>query len=396
MKIAVLGAEGLTGRAVINKIHQRPDHLICDLHEADIIVASPGIPPEQYPQTSTPIISEIELAWRLISALPNPPRIIAITGTNGKTTITSLIGHLLDCPVAGNIGQPLISFVPDPAQTPAPMPDFIALELSSYQLETTFTIKPIVSIISNITEDHLTRHKTMQNYISAKSRIFQAQDQHDLFIHNQADPLITELIPLCPAALQPFTPAIDPFNIPDHLRLPGIHNIENALAACYAARFAGLSTPAIQQKLACFTGVEHRIEYVASINGVHCYNDSKATNPESTMTAINALDGPGILILGGRDKLTTLDPMCRLIKTKIAHVMLIGEATDRFEQALRVNDFTDIHREADLAAAVKKGLALATDEKYLLLSPACASFDMYKNFEDRGKHFKNIIMELKQ
>ncbi|HAR63346.1 MAG: UDP-N-acetylmuramoyl-L-alanine--D-glutamate ligase [Candidatus Margulisiibacteriota bacterium] len=390
MNIAVLG-EGLTGNAIKQKISILPDHIITSVDEADVIIASPGIPPEQFPKTEKPIISEIELAYRLFQDYQKKPRFIGITGTNGKTTITTLIGDMLDCPVAGNIGKPLISFIPENKEQEAAIPDYIAVELSSYQLETTISFRPDVSIITNITEDHLTRHKTMQNYAKAKAKIFESQTPTDLFIYNELDPLILEMLPTCQAQKKGFDVNHDYLRIKEHLNIPGDHNLENAMAAVYCSQFFGLAVETIFSKLEKFTGVEHRIEYVATINNIDCYNDSKGTNPESTITALKALHGQGILILGGKDKCTSLDQLCKCVKEHASKTILIGEAKERFCNALTAHGYTSIYMETDLSSAVKKGLELATDEKYLLLSPACASFDMYNNFEERGTHFKLLI-----
>jgi UDP-N-acetylmuramoylalanine--D-glutamate ligase len=393
MKIAVLG-DGVTAKAVKNKINTLSNHSIVGLDAADYIVASPGIPPEQYPKTETPIISEIELAYLLFANTKNCPVFIGITGTNGKTTVTSLLGSILNCPVAGNIGKTLISYVPENKTEEENVPKYIVVELSSYQLETTYTFHPKIAIITNITEDHLERHKTLEEYSRVKANIFKNQKENDLLIYKRDDLLTQSLLKKCKSKLFAFDHKEDKYNVKEYIKLPGIHNQENAIVATYTALELGLPIDTVLERIKAFNGVEHRIELVTKHNDTDIYNDSKSTNPDSTITAIKALQNDGILILGGKDKNTSLDELCLYIKKNILKVILIGEAKHRFKKELRNKNYDSIIEVDNMQSAVETAFKYVDKAKYLLLSPACASFDMYKNFEDRGKHFKKIVLSL--
>jgi len=355
----------------------------------DLIVVSPGIhldiPILQ--KAKAPIISEIELAYQILTK-----PIIAVTGTNGKTTTTTLIGELLrtggkKVAVAGNIGNPL-------AQVDDRNLDYIVAEISSYQLETTKEFKPFISILLNIQPDHLERHKTMQEYIKQKAKIFANQTGDDYLVYNLDDPQVAKMVEPAKAKLIPFSKSkngivtLDPAGI----KIPGRHNLENALAAASVAKLCGVEDKVILQALKTFPGVEHRIEFVRSVNGVEFYNDSKATNPDSTLVAIETFAGKRIiLILGGKDKGVSLDQLVKSVKENVAEVILIGQATERFKQALIDKGFANIHLAKDLADVVATALKLAKAGDVVLLSPACASFDMFNNFEERGELFKQCV-----
>jgi len=366
MKLAILGT-GITGTAVRERISQESGYtLVDDPAIADLIVASPGIPPKDFPKVKVPIISEIELGYRLLPGV----KIVAITGTNGKTTTTTLISLMLQCPAVGNIGIPLIS-VKDRSLK------FVSLEVSSYQLETIATFKPFISVILNLTPDHLERHVDMDSYAEAKARIFMNQDMSDYVIYNANDPLVKKVVE-AKAKCQ---------KVPIYPEKPLQQNI---LAARTAAKLCGVPEDHIEHVLKTFKGVEHRIEEVAEIHGVIAYNDSKATNPESTMVALDKITRPIILIAGGRDKNTPLEEMNEAMKGKVKHIVLIGEAADRFAKAFKGFSQT---RAATFAEAVDLAFQNARSGDAVLLSPACASFDMFKNFEDRGKQFKDLVMK---
>lgn len=359
------------------------------LETKDLFVVSPGIhldiPILQ--KAKAPIISEIELAFQL---LKKP--IIAVTGTNGKTTTTTLIGELLRAggkkvAVAGNIGTPLVDV--EDAKL-----DYIVAEISSYQLETTKEFKPFISILLNIQPDHLERHKTMAEYIKQKAKIFQNQTGDDYLVYNIDDPQVAKMVKTAKAKLVPFSKSkkgivtLDPSGI----KIPGRHNLENALAAAMAAKLCGVDDHVILQVIKTFPGVEHRIEFVRRVNGVEFYNDSKATNPDSTLVAIETFVGRRIiLILGGKDKGVSLDQLAQSVKKNVAEVILIGQATERFKQALSEKGFANIHLAKDLADVVVTALKMAKAGDVVLLSPACASFDMFNNFEERGKVFKECV-----
>ncbi|MDD5382889.1 MAG: UDP-N-acetylmuramoyl-L-alanine--D-glutamate ligase, partial [Candidatus Margulisbacteria bacterium] len=359
-------------------------------------VVSPGVHLdlpvlERAKKNGTPIISEVELAYRL---LKKP--IIAVTGTNGKTTTATLIGEMLRAggkrvAVAGNIGDPLVA-VDDPDL------DLIVAEISSYQLETTIEFKPWISVILNIQPDHLERHGSMDEYIKQKARIFRNQTGDDYLVYNQDDPAVVKMAKIAKVKLVGFTKA-KPGIItlpPEEIKIPGKHNLENSLAAASVAYLCGVSKGTVAEVLRTFPGVEHRIVYAGTINGVEFYNDSKGTNPDSTLVAIDTFPGRGIvLILGGRDKGTDLAPLVQKVKQKVKAVVLVGEAAKRFESALKGGGFKSIyHSGFSLPDAVKRSLELAAGSDLVLFSPACASFDMFKNFEERGRAFKSLVRGL--
>ncbi|MBN2057458.1 MAG: UDP-N-acetylmuramoyl-L-alanine--D-glutamate ligase [Candidatus Saganbacteria bacterium] len=362
---------------------------------ADLIVISPGIPLDipivrQAAAKGIPVISEIELAYRLLTK-----PIIAITGTNGKTTTTTLIGELLKAAgkkvaVAGNIGEPLV-LVDDTAL------DYIIAEISSYQLETIVDFRPWISVILNIQPDHLVRHGDMSGYIKAKARIFINQTGDDYLVFNEDDPAVKKMAKTASCRLKGFSK--DCFKIitldPKEIKIPGRHNLENSLAAATVADICGVDKQVVAEVLKNFPGVEHRIEMVAEGNGVTYYNDSKATNPDSTLVALETFAGRGIvLILGGKDKGTELATLSKKIKEFVKFVVLIGEATDRFAAALKQAGYSAVSRVNDLEAAVRTAGAKAVKGDIVLLSPACASFDMFANFEERGRVFKQIVKEV--
>ncbi|MFH2033083.1 MAG: UDP-N-acetylmuramoyl-L-alanine--D-glutamate ligase [Candidatus Margulisiibacteriota bacterium] len=364
------------------------------LGDAQLVVLSPGVPTSvrlviEAWRRGIPVISEVEFAWRF---LKKP--IIAITGTNGKTTTTTLIGEFLKAAgkkaaVAGNIGYPLV-LVNDNFL------DFIVVELSSYQLETIKTFRPWISVILNLSEDHLARHKSMQAYANAKARIFMNQGKTDYLIYNGDDPLVSAMVKDAAARLIPFSKKHFSGLDPSSIRLKGEHNLENILAASSAASLAGVSRQVIENVLREFAGVEHRIEFVKIVNGISFYNDSKATNPDSTIVALRALrkEGQLILILGGEDKGTDIRPMCEFIKRSVKHVVLLGSSIRRFKEALEEAGYTGFSGVASMEEAVLKAYYSAAKGDIVLLSPACASFDMFKNFEERGKVFKEKVNAL--
>ncbi len=370
-------------------------HTSNSVENIDLIVVSPGIHLdipvlEEARKKKIPVISEIELAYRL---LKRP--IIAVTGTNGKTTTTTLIGEMLvvggkKAAVAGNIGSPLVEV--DDTDL-----DFIVAEVSSYQLETIVEFKPWISVILNIQPDHLERHRTMEEYMAQKSRIFMNQDGDDYIVYNQDDPQVRDMVKGAGAKLVGFTkdhPEIITIS-PSEIRIPGRHNLENALAAAQTAYLCGVGRSTVADVLRSFAGVEHRIEFVSRVNGIEFYNDSKATNPDSTLVALDTFDGRGIiLILGGRDKGVALDALCEKVKERVREVVLMGEAKDRFGQALENAGYKSLHFSGSMEDAVRTSCGLAGSGDVVLLSPACASFDMFKNFEERGRVFKQAVKEL--
>jgi len=381
------------------------------LEGTDLIVVSPGVHLDipilkKAERMKIPIIGEVELAYTF---LKKP--IIAVTGTNGKTTTTALIGQMLrdfghKAAVAGNIGKPLIS-VNDPKL------DYIVAEISSYQLETVKRFKPWISVILNITQDHLTRHRTMAEYTKAKAAIFKNQGSKDHLIYNLDDKRVASIAGTAKCDKIAFSRIsrvtggafIEGRMIyfknkkicaVDDIRIKGEHNIENSLAAVSAAMLCKVSPASIRRTLMRFKGIEHRIEYVKKAGGVSFYNDSKGTNPDSTIVAVKTLYPAHriVLILGGRDKMTDIAKMCKEVKEHVKDVVLIGEAKERFKKNLKKIGYKKIHEASTLAGAVKRSYKLAGPGDAVLLSPACASFDMFSDFEERGKVFKKIVANI--
>lgn len=389
------------------------------LYDLDLIVLSPGVPGDlpilkKAQKKGIPIIGEIELAYRL---LKKP--IIAVTGTNGKSTTTTLIGEILKkagfkIAVAGNIGYPLIKVTDKNL-------DYIVAEVSSYQLESIVNFKPFISVILNITPDHLSRHKNMKNYLKAKQRVFENQTQKDFLIYNVLDKNILKIIKSARAQKIPFRvggilksglfvkqgqifaeifgqklPLISVKDIP----LVGSHNVANVLAAAAVALVLGVRPEVIKKAIKAFQGLEHRLELVREIGSVKFYNDSKATNPDSTVIALRALSAYSpkriILIAGGRDKGTSLRELSCEIKKRVKTLILLGEAAPRFEAYFRQRGIRAIYRVGSFAQAVKLSYVLSDDSDIVLLSPASASFDMFRNFEERGRVFKNLVLSLKE
>jgi UDP-N-acetylmuramoylalanine--D-glutamate ligase len=385
------------------------------LHDIDCIVISPGISIEiplvkMAKNLKIKVMSEIEVAYQLCKA-----PIVAITGTNGKTTTTTLIGEMIktterDVVVGGNIGLALSQEVDEVSEN-----GVVVAEISSFQLEGIIDFRPRVAAILNITPDHLDRHHTIENYIAMKERIFANQTSDDYIVLNYDDSIVREMADRVPSQVFFFSRQVElssgiyvkdgmiimkwqgktyivcPIN---KIQLKGGHNIENVLAACGVAFFAGVSLVSMIQTLVSFTGVEHRIELVTSVKGIAYYNDSKATNPESSIKALEAFDEPIILIAGGRDKNTDLTAFMRLIKEKVVHLILLGEAKERFGIAARKNGVHDIHNVDSLAEAVQLAHKLVKKTQVVLLSPACASYDMFTSYEERGKIFKKLVYEL--
>jgi UDP-N-acetylmuramoylalanine--D-glutamate ligase len=385
------------------------------LYGIDCIVISPGISIEiplvkMAKSRNIKVMSEIEVAYQLCKA-----PILAITGTNGKTTTTTLIGEMVktterNVVVGGNIGLALSQEVAELGEN-----GVVIAEISSFQLEGIIEFRPRVAAILNITPDHLDRHHSLENYIAMKERIFANQTSNDYIVLNYDDNIVREMADRVPSQVFFFSRQVEltsgifvkdgmiimkwqgktyivcPIN---KIQLRGGHNIENVLAACGVAFFAGVSLVSMVQTLVGFTGVEHRIEMVTTVEGIAYYNDSKATNPESSIKALEAFDEPIILIAGGRDKNTDLTAFMSLIKEKVVHLILLGEAKERFGLAARETGIHDIHDVDSLAEAVQLAHQLAKKSQVVLLSPACASYDMFTSYEERGKIFKKLVCEL--
>ncbi len=395
----------------------------------DMLVLSPGVPPwldfiEEAKASGAVITGELELAYQICKGT-----FLAITGTNGKTTTTTLLGEIvkaagIPCDVAGNIGLPVTEVAAEADESTV-----MVTEVSSFQLESTSAFKPHVSAILNITPDHLNRHHTMEEYRRVKHLIHKNQDENDYYVFNADDKELAEesLAMDIRAKRVPFSHSLteaeleryakgsgiwafaedDVIQIRDNggrrvicpvyaLQIPGTHNLENALAAAAMAYCAGINTATIAEQLMTFKGVEHRIEFVREIDGVRYVNDSKGTNPDSTEKAVEATK-PGILLIaGGYDKGSDFRHLVSCFNGKVKKLLLLGVTAQKFASDAEAEDFPreDMVFCRDMEECVAKGRELASPGDTVLLSPACASWDMYASYEKRGEHFKNIVNQM--
>ncbi len=387
---------------------------------ADFIVKSPGIFPKsavlfKARELRVPVFSELEVA---LSFLPKNVRVLAVTGTNGKTTTTALLGEILKQKltrenstrkvwVCGNIGNPVSTCIPHVQEG-----DELVIEVSSYQLEDSTYFHPQIVGLLNVTPDHLDHHGGMKNYIAAKARLFRDQTPQDTAVLNGADAICAQLTDQIPGRLWVFSAQpkhwlkTDVFYDGDELifsqgyqirppRLKGIHNVENAMAAALMAFADGASEQDVQHAFDAFEAIEHRIETVTEHRGITYINDSKATNLDSTITALKSFEKRQNiwLILGGRDKGASYEQLLPYLKDYCKCVLSIGECMDKIERELH-GDFPLV-RCNTLDKAVEFAATHATGGEIVLLSPACASFDQFKNFEERGTKFKELVNALK-
>lgn len=384
MKIAILG-EGITAKAVKEKLEEL-NWPITDPEHAELVIVSPGIPPWHHPETKAEIISEVEFAYRLFNKFKQKVALIGITGTNGKTTVTALMAHILDIPVAGNIGIPLISYVKKEGVRA------LSVELSSYQLEPCTTFRPHVAILLNVQPDHMDRHKTMEQYAEAKAHIIQAQKEDDFVIYHAEDPLLSQSVKNTRAQKIPFASTDPEIKQLNHMKLMGPHNRLNALAAWKAARALGLKDDFILERINSFEPIEHRLEKVLSYQGRTFYNDSKATNPQSTIVAVESFSEPIHLLLGGKDKGLALEELMAFLHERVSSIVVFGAIADRvLEVSHKVNPKIKIYRKNVLEEAVLQAYSLSDKGEIILFAPACSSFDQFNNFEHRGQVFKEIV-----
>jgi UDP-N-acetylmuramoylalanine--D-glutamate ligase len=371
------------------------------LEDIDEIVLSPGVPMEipllqEARKRGITIIGEIELAWRHLQG-----SVIAITGSNGKSTTTALIGEILRIAgrepiVAGNIGEPLI------AALDLDRPRTYVLELSSFQLEAVDTFRANVALLLNVTPDHMDRYPSFEAYAEAKYRIFRNQQPDDTAIFNvtekapdtTAKPLRFSAAQNADARLDGEDLVLDGTRIPrSALKLQGQANVENALAAWLAARAAGVDDVAVRRAFETFAGLPHRMVLVRELDGVRWINDSKGTNVDATLKSLEGFGQSSvILILGGKDKAGEFERMRELVNVKARTVLTIGKAAERIAEAL--GDAADIVPAGDMQHAIEWARANAKEGDTVLLSPACASFDQYRNFEHRGEHFEELVRAL--
>lgn len=383
------------------------------VYNCDFMVISPGVP------SNAPVIKKaIELGIKVWSEIEvaswfcKAP-IVAVTGTNGKTTTTSLIGHIFKTAgfktiVAGNIGAPFSDFVLDADEN-----SIVVLEVSSFQLDHIESFKPKVSVLLNITPDHLDRYDSFGDYVLSKFRIFKNLKEDDFAVYNYDDEIV-----------QPYAESLNviklPFSVVERLscgafiedeyivlsyknkkerilkmkdlKLRGIHNVYNSLAAALAARAMEVRNEIIRESLQSFEGVEHRLEFVREINGVKFINDSKATNVNSLWYALESFDEPIILIAGGRDKGNDYSKVYDLVKKKVKLIIAIGESKEKIYNEFK--NLTEVVKVDSMEEAVRKSYEEAKPGDVVLLSPACASFDMFRDYEHRGEVFKKLVNEL--
>jgi UDP-N-acetylmuramoylalanine--D-glutamate ligase len=394
-------------------------HGLLTFRRQDLIVVSPGVPldtPElvQVKSFGLPVIGELELAAHFLKG-----RMLAVTGSNGKTTTTALLGEILKDAgvptlVGGNIGVPLVALIEEST------PDtWSVIEVSSFQLESTVEFHPAIAVILNITPDHLDRHGSFENYARAKERIFAAQDQSDCVVLNADNERAAEAATRASARVYWFSvehaveqgawledgfvvyraakdaaargAEIEQVMPLSEIPLKGAHNVENVLAAVVAARLAGVPAEAIRRAVENFQAVEHRLEYVATVNGVEFYNDSKATNVDATAKAVAAFDSGIHLILGGKDKGSDYTLLAQLLRARVRTVYTIGAAAAKIESQLR--GVVSIESCQTLGNAVIAAASAARPGEVVLLAPACSSFDQFENYEHRGRAFKELVAE---
>lgn len=385
------------------------------MDQIELVVVSPGVPANIIPiryaeRAGAEVIGEVELAARYLKG-----RIVAITGSNGKTTTTSLIGELLrdaglpHVQVGGNIGKALISMVGDSRDD-----GWTVVELSSFQLETIKTFRPSIAIVLNVTPNHMDRYETFNDYAAAKHRIFMNQTEDDVAVLNADDETVSSWASGLRAKVMWFSVRRELENgvflrgvelvygdqvllRVNDLKLRGLHNVENVAAAFAAGIAAGASVDSMAATAKQFNPVEHRLEFVAEIGGVRFYNDSKATSVDATVKAVEAFAqdaGKIVLILGGRGKKAPYEPLASLVKSKVRKLVLIGEDAETIEKEL--GGFAAFERASDMNEAVSRSFKAAEKGDVVLLAPACASFDMFESFEHRGQVFKAEVEQLKE
>jgi UDP-N-acetylmuramoylalanine--D-glutamate ligase len=380
--------------------------------EQQLIVISPGVPYDvpqlvQARQAGIPVIGEVELASRFLKG-----QIVAITGSNGKTTTTSLVGEIIAAGgkktlVGGNIGTPAISFVEEATDD-----TWIVLEVSSFQLETIEQFHPKIAVVLNVTPDHLDRHRTFENYAAAKARIFENQTSGDFTVLNADDSTCAAMAGKVKAPVYWFS-RIHPVERGVFVRgesicwtdgrreqtimrvteigLKGAHNVENVLAGICTGVLAGIDPSDIRRAVANFKAVEHRLEFVANVRGVAYYNDSKATNVDATVKALESFPGRIHLILGGKDKGSDYSVLNSLLAERVARVYTIGTAASKIESQIKG---TPVVSSGTIDNAVRQASEQAVPGDIVLLAPACASFDQFMSYEHRGRVFKDLVRQL--
>jgi UDP-N-acetylmuramoylalanine--D-glutamate ligase len=403
------GLEGLREAAV--EVHLDTDGVPL-LERARCLVKSPGVPREApvvrlARERGIPVLGELELAWRVL-----PNRFVAVTGTNGKTTVTELLGHVWrtasePVAVAGNVGTPLASLAGEVAEEVT-----VVCEASSFQLEDAEAFAPECAVLLNVTPDHLDRHHDFEDYLQAKLRIFANQGNDDVAVFNADEPALegrdlggcARRIAYCRGADPDCAVSInedvlfvgsEPLMEVAELSLPGPHNADNAMAAAVAATAMRIDRGSIREALRTFPGVPHRLERVAEIDGVLYINDSKATNVAAAVAALRSFDGGVRAILGGSLKGGGFEGLAEPVAERCVACYLIGEAADALASDL-AGSGVELRRSGDLEAAVREAARDAVRSEVVLLAPACASFDAYRDYEERGEHFRSLVEELER
>jgi UDP-N-acetylmuramoylalanine--D-glutamate ligase len=390
-------------------------HGLLTFRRQDLIVVSPGVPmdtPEvkQAKAFGLIVIGELELASRYLKG-----RVVAVTGSNGKTTTTSLLGKIfqdagMPTEVGGNIGRPVIDLIAESNSETTSV-----LEVSSFQLETVEEFHPRIAVVLNITPDHLDRHGSFENYAATKARITERQEEGDFLVLNAEDKATQMVAAKTKAQIYWFSgrrpikqgafvhgesivfvaqegAKAEPVMPVSEIHLKGAHNVENVLAAICAARLAGVSAEGIRKAVAGFEAVEHRLELVKTVHGVEFYNDSKATNVDATMKAVASFAGGIHLILGGKDKDSDYGLMAGLVKDRVKAVYTIGTASEKVERQL--HGVVKMVQAGTMQVAVAEAAKAAVAGDVVLLSPACSSFDQFENYEHRGRVFRQLVNDL--
>ena len=378
----------------------------------DFAIKSPGIKYsvpiiQKLIRNNIEVISDIEAAYRVTKA-----KIVSITGTNGKTTTTSLTGEIIkesgkNFKLTGNIGVGIFEDGINSDEN-----TILVAEVSSFQLAGTYKYKPSISVLTNISSDHLDYHHTLENYIQAKFKNLVNLDENDYAILNYEDETIRKFSDSIKAKKIFFSSDrvleegiylendlvvykngenIEPIISIKDIFIPGKHNLENAMAAAAVALALEINSRIIEKVLRQFKGVEHRLEFVGEFNKVKYYNDSKGTNPDSSIKAVDSIDKPIILIAGGYDKKSSYDDLIKSFDNKVKALILLGQTADKIEECAQKYKFTNIYKVKTMDEAVKKSFELAVEGTNVLLSPACASWGMYPNYEVRGKDFKERV-----
>ncbi len=378
--------------------HEDGGHTLRAL-SADLLVLSPGVPPWNWlvrraREIRIPVMGELELAWRNISGT-----VVAVTGTNGKSTATGMVARMLGVPASGNVGLPLSSLAPGTGA--------FVVECSSFQLAQSDAFRPQVAVILNIDVDHLDWHPDLEDYRSSKARIFANQTEEDHLVLNADDPLVKPLANAARSEVHFFSLKTEAdahlsgdklvvlgqrLIRRDELRVVGLHNVANALSAALAAALARVPVDRIRQVLREFEGLPHRVQFIRELRGVRFYDDSKGTNPHAVIAALSGFDDNVVLIMGGLDKGVDFACLRAVVAEKVKAIVALGACREKVRETF--SDLVEVVVSDDMGSAVRSAFKMASQGDVVLLSPACASFDMYRNYGERGEDFQNAVRKL--